>query len=188
MKYLQWAEGGRIIEHLGLNLAMASPHRTRTNSLRIAVINSLKSAEQAVVPQSRPVRERMAKGSSAKGGVVKETKRKFGRRVSLVDGEEIVESRKKHNSQDDSHTDVNEDANDGTKDEESDGNTDGVLQLLEKRSRMSIAKQVQITIRIYNRLHLRATQVMKIYISYYLHRDVLMANYSSCGCSLCWLC
>jgi len=115
------------------------------------------------VPQSRPVRERMAKGSSAKGGVVKERKRKFGRRVALVDGEEIVESRKKiHNSQDDSHTDVNEDANDATKDEESDGNTDGVLQLLEKRSRMSIAKQVQITIRIYNRLHLRATQTEKI--------------------------
>jgi hypothetical protein len=117
------------------------------------------------VPQSRPVRERMAKGSSAKGVVVKETKRKFGRRVALVDGEEIVESRKKiHNSQDDSHTDVNEDANDATKDEESDGNTDGVLQLLEKRSRMSISKQVQITIRIYNRLHLRATQVMKLYL------------------------
>lgn len=142
---------------------MASPHRTRKNSLRIAVINSLKSAEQEVLPQSRPILERMAKRASANGVVLKETKRKFCRRVALVDGEEIVESRKKHSSQD-SHMDVNEDANDATNDEDSDGNTDGVLQLLEKRSRMSIAKQVQITIRIYNRLHLRATQVMKIYL------------------------
>lgn len=120
-----------------------------------------------MLPQSPPILERMTKGSSAKGVVVKEAKRKLGRRVALVDGEENVESRKKHNSQDSSHTDVNdEDAtnDDATNDEDSDGNTDGVLQLLEKRSRMSIAKQVQITIRIYNRLHLRATQVRKLYL------------------------
>ena len=151
---------------------MATPHRTRTNSLRIAVINSLKSAEKEVLPQSPPILERMTKGSSAKGVVVKEAKRKLGRRVALVDGEENVESRKKHNSQDSSHTDVN--------DEDSDGNTDGVLQLLEKRSRMSIAKQVQITIRIYNRLHLRATQVRKLYLFFiYTGMYYLMANYSS---------
>lgn len=148
---------------MGLNSAMASPHRTRKNSVRIAVMNSLKSAEQELLPQSRPTLGRLAKRSSAKGVLVKESKRKFCTSVALVDGEEVVESKKKHNSQD-SHMDVNGDANDAPNDEDSDANTDGVLQLLEKRSRMSNAKKVQITIRIFNRLHLRATQVMKIYL------------------------
>lgn len=137
------------------------------------------------MPQSRPILERIAKRSRAKQVVVKETKRKIRKRVAIAEGKEIVESKKECTSQD-SHMDVDEDANDATKDDDSDGNIDGVLQLLEKRSKMSNAKKVQITIRIFNRLQLRATQVMEC-TSLNLHGDVLIANYSFV-CSLCWLC
>lgn len=144
---------------------MASPNRTGKN-LSIAAGNSLKAVEQKLLLEPCPILKWMAKRkrsrsrSRAKVVVVGEARRKKRRTVAPVDGEEIVESKKEHNLQD-SHMDVNEVAHDATC-HDSDGNTVGVLKILEERSRLSNAKQIRITFRIYNMLHLRATQVIKI--------------------------
>ena len=142
---------------MGLDFAMASPNPMGKNFLSIA-------AEPKVLPEPRPILKWMAKRSRSKVVVVEESRRmKCCRRFALVDGEEIVESKKEHNLQD-SHMDVNEVARDATC-HDSDGNTVGVLKLLEERRRLSSAKQIRITFRIYNMLHLRATQVIKIYLT-----------------------
>lgn len=145
---------------------MASPNRTGRNFLSIVSGISLKTAEQKPLPQPRPILKWMAKRkrsrSRAKVVVVGETTNHKRRRVALVDREEIVESKKEHNLQD-PHMDVNEVAHDATC-HDSDGNTVGVLKLLEERSKLSNVKQIRITFRIYNMLHLRSTQVIKIYL------------------------
>lgn len=149
---------------------MASPNRTGKNFLSTAAGNSLKAVEHKLLPEPRPILKWMAKRkrsrsrsrSRARVVVVGDSRRKKRGRVSPVDGEEIVESKKEHNLQD-SHMDVNEVAHDATC-HDSDGNTVGVLKILEERSRLANAKQIRITFRIYNMLHLRATQVIKIYL------------------------
>lgn len=147
---------------------MASPNRTGKNFLSIVSGSSLKTAEQKPLPEPRRILKWMAKRkrsrsrSRAKVVVVGGTRNTKRRRVALVDSEEIVKSKKEHNLQD-SHIDVNEVAHDATC-HDSDGNTVGILKLLEERSKLSNAKQIRITFRIYNMLHLRATQVIKIYL------------------------